>query len=125
MHLILYDGNCPLCNRVVRVILKHDKKKKFLFAPLEGETAKPFHIEADTLALIENFHTKPKTYLRSRATFRIARHLGGRFALIGLFSCLPHHLFDMAYKAVAKRRYKLFSETVHIDPRDYEGRFLP
>ena len=38
-HLILYDGECGLCNGLVRFVLKHDHKTLFAFAPLQGDTA--------------------------------------------------------------------------------------
>ena len=34
--LVLYDGVCALCNRLVRFLLKHDRKDVFRFAPLQS-----------------------------------------------------------------------------------------
>ncbi|HEY3227320.1 MAG TPA: DCC1-like thiol-disulfide oxidoreductase family protein, partial [Planctomycetota bacterium] len=39
-HLILYDGVCALCNALVRFVLPRDRKDRFRFAPLQGETAR-------------------------------------------------------------------------------------
>jgi len=36
-RLVLFDGFCHLCSRSVQVILKFDKKKKFVFAPTSDE----------------------------------------------------------------------------------------
>ena len=35
--LILFDGVCNLCNSSVQFVIKHDKKNKFMFAPLQGK----------------------------------------------------------------------------------------
>jgi len=34
-QLLLFDGVCNLCNRVVRFIIKRDRKKKFRFAAMQ------------------------------------------------------------------------------------------
>ena len=36
-QLILFDGVCNLCNNTVQFVIKHDKKNKFMFAPLQGK----------------------------------------------------------------------------------------
>lgn len=131
-HLVLYDGECPLCNRAVRVILKNDKKKKFLFTSLQGPKGQmllkgsPFGKPPfDSLVLLENYgSSRQKMLTRSKASFRIAWHLGGTFFFVGLLSFLPTALFDLAYNWVAKRRYHLFSKTVEINPKDYQDRFI-
>lgn len=131
-HLIFYDGDCPLCNRAIRVILKFDRKRQFFFAPLQGKTAKaslkgssliepPF----DSLVLLQDWQSsKMRLLTHAKATLRIAWHLGGRFSLLGLLSFLPSTLFDLCYKMVAKRRYHLFTQTVKVNPEDHQDRFL-
>lgn len=41
-NIVFFDGDCLLCNKVVKWIVKHEKPEEDLlnFAPLEGETAK-------------------------------------------------------------------------------------
>ncbi len=131
-HLILYDGECPLCNRAIRVILADDKKKVFAFASLQGKTAKkllqdspllepPYH----TLVLLQDFNTPAqKIFIEAKGSLRIAKLLGGKYALMGWLSYLPSGVFDLFYRWVAKRRYSLFSRTVKVDQKEYEGRFL-
>ena len=132
-HLILYDGTCPLCNRAIRVILKEDKKKTFLFTSLQGKTAQtvlfgtPFSIPPyHTLVLVQNYgRTKQKILKEAKATLRIAFLLGGKYAFLGMLSFLPSFFFDLFYRFIAKRRMRLFSKTVKVDPEEYKGRFLP
>jgi predicted DCC family thiol-disulfide oxidoreductase YuxK len=37
--LILYDGVCGLCNRLVKFVLKRDSRDQFRFASLQSEFA--------------------------------------------------------------------------------------
>jgi predicted DCC family thiol-disulfide oxidoreductase YuxK len=39
-YILLFDGECNLCNRAVQIVIKHDKKEKFMFASLQSESAK-------------------------------------------------------------------------------------
>lgn len=40
-RLMLYDGDCGLCQKSVQWLLDHDTEGKLRFAPLQGETAQP------------------------------------------------------------------------------------
>jgi predicted DCC family thiol-disulfide oxidoreductase YuxK len=35
--IIFYDGLCSMCNRFIRILIKLDKKEKFLLASLQGK----------------------------------------------------------------------------------------
>lgn len=124
-HLVFYDGSCGLCDATVQFILEHDKGNLFVFAPLGGETAlKLLHLppETDSVVLIENFETAPRTYTRSQAIFRILYALGGLYTIPGLFSFLPPALFDWGYRLVARHRHRWLQPACLIkdDPK-----FLP
>ena len=110
-HLVFYDGACGLCDSTVQFILNHDRQDLFVFAPLGGETAKKFlHLDPgiDSVVLIEDYQTNPKTYIQSQAIFRILYALGGIYSLPGLLSFLPPQLFDWGYRFVARNRHKWF-----------------
>lgn len=127
-HLIFYDGECPLCNRVVRFVLAADKKKQFLFAPLQGITAeKELHdfkrLDLDTLVLLENYQTsEQQSLIEGKGALRIFWHLGGIYTLLGCLSFFPSFLFDRFYRFVARRRYRLFKTKKTF--QDDSGRFL-
>lgn len=129
-HLVFYDGTCGLCDHAVQFILKADKKKIFVFAPLEGETAKKVlkeSPEVDSLILVDDFGLPmQRTYIQSQAVWRICWLLGGEWALLGWLSFLPGFLFDWAYRIVARHRHRFFSSDVCILPdRSQKDRFLP
>ena len=72
--LILFDGECILCDSFINFAIKRDKKKKFKLAYLQSEIAaqlgREFNFEApehlDAVILIKNnkVHTKSSAILR-------------------------------------------------------------
>jgi predicted DCC family thiol-disulfide oxidoreductase YuxK len=133
-HLMFYDGQCGLCDRIVQIVLKADKNKIFLFAPLQGETADrelnnvPEEVkQADSVILIENYSDgNGELYIYGKAAFRIMWLLGGWWKLIGWKSYLPAFFYDWAYWIVARNRHRLFPQDVCIiPPLDEKERFLP
>ena len=40
MNIIFYDGDCGLCNRFVKFVLRFEKSSLFYFSPLSSELAK-------------------------------------------------------------------------------------
>ena len=94
--VILYDGFCGFCDLIVRSLLRFDRRKVFLFAPLQGDFARTVvaahksleHV--DSIVLVEAFHGAGKmtVSVRSAALLGIARQLGGLwriFLVLGLF----------------------------------------
>lgn len=122
-HLVLFDGDCALCNTAVRHILQIDRKKIFCFAPLSGTTAKEVlgkslqeFEKLNTLVLIENYKSPQKSiHIRSKAFFRILWLIGGVRKALGIFSFLPAFLGDFFYKIVAFHRHKIKGKAGKID----------
>lgn len=133
-HLVFYDGSCGLCDHLVQFLLKNDTKGMFLFAPLQGSTAKALfkknpevYENLDTLVLVEDYQTdKQKMLFFGKAALRIAWLLGGVWTLVGWISFLPSPLYDWAYRLVARNRKRFFSgEVCALPQRDSKERFLP
>lgn len=133
-HLVFYDGKCGLCDHVVQFLLKADRNKSFVFAPLQGETATQLLKDvsesvkrADSLILIENYQSdNRKLYIFGQGAFRIAWLLGGGWVLLGWLSFLPPFLYNWGYCLVARNRYRFFRKDVCRLPNEKEQeRFLP
>lgn len=133
-HLVFYDGQCGLCDRVVKWILKHDTKDVFVFAPLQGSTAQdvlknlpPEQKKLDTLILIENYGSpESKMYMLGKGAFRICWLLGGVWSALGIFSFLPGWLYNWGYRIVAANRHRLFSvESCTLPSQKDRVKFLP
>lgn len=111
--VILFDGVCNFCNSSVNFVIRHDKKDRFRFAPLQSDTGKklldPFQestMEMDSVVLIEN----NRLYKRSTAILRIARGLGGVYLLLYGFMIVPRPLRDAVYDFIGRNRYKWFGK---------------
>ncbi len=133
-HLVFYDGTCGLCDRIVQILLKIDEHQRFVFAPLQGQTADkylqnlpPEFKNVDSLILIENYRSsQPKTYVLAKGALRIAWLLGGVWVFVGWLSFLPAFLFNWAYRLVARNRHRFFPQTECLLPQpNQRERFLP
>lgn len=109
--IVFYDGVCGLCNRSVQFILRHDKKKKFRFATLQGEVAKemlsPEQRERIDTVIVRS---RDRMFQKSGAFFEIMANLGGWPSYFLAFSWLPSKFTDWLYMHVARRRYKWFEQ---------------
>lgn len=133
-HLVFYDGLCGLCDHMVQLLLKIDKKEQFLFAPLQGNTARsllagltePFK-QLDSLILVENFGRRDqKIYMLGKGVWRIFWLLGGLWKILGAISFLPSFLYDWSYRLIARHRKIFFkNERCIIPSESNKRRFLP
>ncbi len=128
-HIIFFDGECGFCNESVQFVLKRDKDKQFLFAPLQGETAKEwipaeYRTPLQTSVLVEGYKTpQPKIYYFGKGAFRTLWLLGGFWKLLGWPFFLPAILYDWGYRLVARYRKSLIS-SCPTNP-DRNDQFLP
>jgi predicted DCC family thiol-disulfide oxidoreductase YuxK len=118
--IVVFDGACVLCNGWVRFLLKRDRKRRYRFAPMQGETGRRLLVKNgldpdDPLSflLIEydamrEGATEPRASTDSDAVRRILTGLGGiwRFAIIAVLA--PRFLRDPLYRLVARNRYRWF-----------------
>ncbi len=127
-YILLFDGECNLCNRTVQFIIKRDKKGQFVFASLQSDTGK-FLLEKynvnviglETFVLIKN----DMAYLRSDATMEVLKGIDGFWKLLYAFKIIPTFIRDGVYKFIAKRRYRLFGKTTCMVPTaELKSRFL-
>lgn len=109
-NLVIFDGDCPVCNRSVRFIKKHQGKKPIKFISRYHQDALIYHaLETESLLLVSGTHR----YDKSTAALRIAGLL--RFPWNGfiVFLIVPLKWRDAVYEWIARNRMK-FSKAVHI-----------
>ena len=113
-NLVLYDGECGLCDRTVQFLLRHDKKGLLVYAPLQGETARPFvgdNPQIDTMMLVERLDDgTTRIWPRSRGVFRTLAKLGGVWRVLSWLRILPLFLTDFGYRFVARHRIDWFGK---------------
>jgi len=113
-RIILFDGECILCNKAVLLLIKRDPNKLFLFASLQspyGESLlRKIGINSKTLNSIILVHGNDY-FIKSRAVLEILKELEGYSILNRLLKIFPTSILDIFYDIIAKIRYKLFGKT--------------
>ncbi|HEU4560651.1 MAG TPA: DCC1-like thiol-disulfide oxidoreductase family protein [Longimicrobium sp.] len=127
--LVLYDGECGLCNRSVQLILRHDRRGRFRFAALQSELGRtllerhrlPADV-VDTVVLVDG----DQAFTRSAAALRIAGMMDRPWPLLRAFAIVPRPLRDVGYNFVARNRYRWFGRTdaCMLPPPEVRARFL-
>ncbi|MDP2238193.1 MAG: DCC1-like thiol-disulfide oxidoreductase family protein [Bacteroidales bacterium] len=127
--VLLFDGDCNLCNKSVRFVMRHEKYPKIVFASLQSDYAAKLldDVQAvsplpDSIVLFEN----DKILLRSDAALRIAILMGGWTKIFAVFYLIPRFLRDAVYNFVASNRKKIFGTSEHcaLLPGADKSRFL-
>ena len=128
--VVLFDGECNLCNHSVQFILRRDPARRFHFAALQSAAAQSLLRQSgqaptllpNSVVLVE----QAKVYTKSAAALRIARRLRGLWPLAAVFLLVPAFLRDGVYDLIARHRYRLFGkrEACMLPSPELRGRFL-
>jgi predicted DCC family thiol-disulfide oxidoreductase YuxK len=132
--IVLYDGVCGLCNRLVQFILKHDSRDRFRFASLQSDFAQGLMTrhgvdphDLDTVYVVKNYQQPDEALLaRSDAILNMLKNLGGIWSLAGIGRVLPRAFRDAVYKLVARNRYRVFGkhESCMLPEPKHRAKFL-
>jgi len=101
--LVQFDGMCILCSRTIQLILKADRRKKFLFQTLQNSASSG---SFDTVIVSDQY----SSYQRFDAVLVIGKELGGIYKLVAIFRLIPREWRDLLYLWVAKNRFKWFGK---------------
>ena len=110
--IVLYDGECGLCHRSVKFLLKRDGSRLW-YAPLQGETAAKLRVlhpqiprTLESVVLVDG----GKAYLRSKAILHVTKYLPRPWRWAYHFRWLPALLLDLAYAVIARIRYRVWGK---------------
>jgi predicted DCC family thiol-disulfide oxidoreductase YuxK len=129
--VLLYDGECGLCNRVVRMLLRLDRRGVLRFAALQSEPAQEFlrshglpTEDFSTLVLVPDWAKRLETgstgspqagLPQARFALRTDGVAGALWmcggwsrVLAALLYSIPRFVRDAGYKFVSRTRYKIF-----------------
>lgn len=127
--IVIFDGVCNFCNRWVNFAIKHDKKKKLKFTPLQGKTAHEllpaFGIDPTAITSVIIID-KGKAYTQSSAVFRICKYLNGGWKLFYGLIIIPKFMRDFFYNIIARNRYKWYGkrDECMVPTNELRERFL-
>lgn len=136
--LVLFDGDCNLCNNSVQFILKRDPLARFRFASLQSQAGRdaiaavsegelpgsnpPGSILPDSIMLIRG----RKLQMKSTAALAIARGLRFPWPLVSVFWLVPYPLRNLVYDWIARNRIRWFGrrEECWVPTPELRARFL-
>lgn len=110
-HVLLYDGDCGLCSRVVQFVLRRDRRARFRFAALQSGVGQALLRRHAITSGGDTFYVVPQgggsVLDRSRAALFVAAELGLPWSLARVAAVIPRRLRDRAYDVVARNRHRL------------------
>jgi predicted DCC family thiol-disulfide oxidoreductase YuxK len=109
--IVLYDGDCHICNASIQFILRHERNNKLKFASL---SAIPSSISDNGLSTIGksdaiHFVYNKEVYIESDAVVRIASYLKPPYSWLGIIRFIPRSIRNYVYRFIARNRHKLQS----------------
>jgi predicted DCC family thiol-disulfide oxidoreductase YuxK len=125
--VIVFDGVCVLCNGWVRFLLRHDRRRRYRFAAMQGEAGRALlarhGLDPDdpvSFLLVEydiGRAATPRVSTDTDAIRRVLAGLGGFWRVAHLAALLP---------GVARNRYRWFGrhEACMVPSEEDRARFL-
>jgi predicted DCC family thiol-disulfide oxidoreductase YuxK len=134
VHLVLYDGVCGLCSRLLQFLLRHDRRGVFSFAPLQSAVGRSIversggnPAEPASFYVVADYQTPAsRVFTRSDAALFVAGALGWPWRAARLTRFVPHAIRDRAYDLVARSRYRVFGryDRCLVPSPEFRGRFI-
>ena len=117
--LIQFDCMCILCSRSVRIILKADRKKKFMFQALQNSSGNE---PADTV-IVTDHHS---SYQYFDAILKIGKELGGFYQSVAVFKLIPRGWRHSLYLWIARNRFRWFGirKSCYLPSEEKKERFI-
>ena len=126
--LVVFDSNCVLCSKTVRMLLKADKKKKLYFTGSNSAFCNRLIEQGMTLPQPESvlFISRTGLYKEAEAIPEILKTCGLAVPASMVRILLPKPVRSWLYRKIARNRYRWFGQTQQCilpAPED-SGRFF-
>ncbi len=127
--IVFFDGQCGMCDYFIKLIARADRNHIFMFAPLQGETAKSkisdviLESQGGTMVYLD----QDRIYTRSDAVLIICSRLSGKWRLLSAALIIPRPIRDAVYRFIAINRYRWIGQTAacRISSAEERALFLP
>lgn len=115
--MLLYDGECGLCNGVVLFMLRHDPKGRLHFAPLQSEPGQGYlnaqglpATDFGSLVYVPDWKDQRRGayLLRTDGALAAFSELDSAWRALSWLRIVPKVLRDAVYKLISKTRYAIF-----------------
>ena len=113
--VLLFDGDCGLCNAVVRFLMRRDRRSVLRFARLQSPFAQAElrrlglpTADFDSMVFLPDVRGSA-CFLRTDGVIAVLEVIGGGWGLLGKgMRPIPRRVRDLGYHFVARTRYALF-----------------
>jgi predicted DCC family thiol-disulfide oxidoreductase YuxK len=134
--VLFFDGECGLCNRSVRFLLRMDRNGRLHFAPLQSDLAQAYlrrhglpTEDFDSMVLVPAWERRDQVEyaLRTNATVAALKLCGGFAQGLGtMLGWVPSAWRDAVYKIVARWRYRIWGkwQTCPLPKPEWIRRFI-
>lgn len=109
--VVLFDGTCAMCSRLVRFILDHESSDALLFVPNASEYGRLIcenyglgETPRATIVLIQ----EGAVLTRSEAVLALASFLRPPYSWVRCLRIIPRPIRDVVYRIIARCRYVVF-----------------
>lgn len=127
--IIVFDGECVLCSANAQFVLRHDRRRRFRLAAMQGAVGAAIYRrhgidpgDPDTMVVAIG-----DTVLRdSDAVIAIYAGLGWPWRVFAIAAIVPRPWRDALYRLVARNRYRLFGRrtTCWLPAPEYADRLV-
>ena len=132
--VVLFDGECPLCNRSVAFLARHDRTHRLRYAHLQGTFASQ-HLPPtmrsaarDGSVVLLEPEARGRVSLRSAAVLRALANTGPAWRPLAWLAALPGAvpLLNVLYAYVARKRDDWFGrhDTCALPDASFRARFM-
>ena len=128
--MIVFDGECVLCSRIFRFVLRHDRDRRFRFVLAQSSLGTAIYEaldlptrEFDTNVVIRD----GLICLRGASLPHAMGGLPSPWSALSVLRHVPPVIADPAYHLIARNRYRIFGrfDQCMIPDAALRARFLP
>ena len=132
--LVLFDGECAVCDATVQWLMARDRNGRLAYAPLQGTTAAPIlarHAalppDLDSIVFVQQHASGERVTWHTEALLRIASELPWPWRALASARIVPSLIRDAMYRAFARSRYRLFGriDQCRLPSEEEAARILP
>ncbi|MFK7842042.1 MAG: thiol-disulfide oxidoreductase DCC family protein [Sphingorhabdus sp.] len=111
LPLIVFDSDCVLCSRSMRILAWMDRKNIFRLTPAQGDIGQAIYQSLDMP--IDDYETflvveQSRVWGKSDAILQIIYRLGWPWRVLAVLRFIPRSIRDAIYMLVARHRYRIF-----------------
>jgi len=127
--IVLFDGECVLCNRAVGLLLRLDKGRSIRIASQSSAVGQRLMsavgmAPSDAASMV--VLSRHGVHTESDAVVEVATILGLPYSLLSVARILPTKVRDAVYAWIARNRYRWFGRTTEcgLISREHQDRFF-